>query len=381
MVQVRKILWPLALAAVVLAAGAWWRLGQVLDVPTAALAEAELPRWVRGPGSVQARVPLTLSTRITAAVTEVLADVGDEVPAGQPLVLLDAREPAARRAAIDHQREALQATITAADAGWQKTRAEQALAGSRLQRDADLQRQGFLSPAGLETAQTTRQAADAAERAAAATLAARRAELGSLGREQQVADATLSHTRVAAPFAAVVVRRLVEPGTVVVPGTPLLQLVDVASLWVRVQVDEAVLAQVQPGQPARIQLRSGQALAGQVVRIARQADAATREVDVFVAFTQPPGRLAIDQEARVDIETGRLRGLVVPATALLRNREGRPGLLLLRDGRARFVPALVRAEHEGQLLIEAAPGATLQVGDTAITAPAGVRDGMRVRSS
>ena len=47
-------------------------------------------------------------------------------------------------------------------------------------------------------------------------------------------------------------------------------------------------------------------VAGKVARIARQSDAATRELEVNVAFDVPPARFAIDQEAEVSIAAGEL---------------------------------------------------------------------------
>ena len=90
-----------------------------------------------------------------------------------------------------------------------------------------------------------------------------------------------------------VVQRLGEVGNTVVPGTPLLKIVDPDSLWVATRVDESVIGRVKPGQSASILLRSGETLPGKVARIARQSDAATRELDVHVAFDTPPQRFAI----------------------------------------------------------------------------------------
>ena len=48
--------------------------------------------------------------------------------------------------------------------------------------------------------------------------------------------------------------------------------------------------------------------------------AATRELDVHVAFDNVPPRFAIDQEAEVSIAVGEDRGILVPLTALTRSR-------------------------------------------------------------
>ena len=110
------------------------------------------------------------------------------------------------------------------------------------------------------------------------------------------------------------------------PGTPLFKLVDPRSLWVATRVDEAVVGRVQPGQVASIRLRSGDVLPGKVARISRQSDAATRELEVHVAFDTVPERFAIDQEAEVRIDVGEDRGLRVPLAALTPDEATSPGV-------------------------------------------------------
>lgn len=371
--------WVAALAGLLLVAalagGAWWRFGRAVPVTVATVAEGAVAVRIVGPGSVQARVPITLASRLTATVTALNADVGDRVTAGAVLATLDDRDLRARRDTVAAQRATQARNVDAAEAALRKARAERVLAGSRARRDGELQVQGFVSAAGLDSTRAALDAAVAAEQSAEATLAARRAEFAASAHELAAADVTASHARLLAPVDALVVQRLVEPGSTVVPGTPLLKLVDPASVWVAMRVDEAQLAALQPGQPARIRLRSGSEHAGHVARIARQSDAATREIEVHVAFEAVPAGFAIDQEAEVTVLAGERRGPRVPASALLRDRDGRPGVLVLEGGRARFTAVTPGATDGEQLLIDGGPATGVPV----VAVAAGVRDGMRVR--
>ena len=156
--------WAAALATVAVvavAAGAgWWRFGRAVAVPVATVAEGTVAVRVAGPGTVQARVPLTLAARLTATVTAVNADIGDTVRAGDLLVALDDRDLRARRDTVAAQRDTQARNIEAAEAALRKARADLTLARSRAQRDAALQAQGFVSTAGLDSTQA---ALDAAE--------------------------------------------------------------------------------------------------------------------------------------------------------------------------------------------------------------------------
>lgn len=371
--------WAVALVGLavvaVAASAAWWRFGRAVPVAVATVSDGAVAVRVAGPGTVQARVPVTLAARITASVTAVNVDVGDTVRAGDLLVTLDDRDLRARRDTVAAQRGTQARNIEAAEAALRKAQADLALARSKAQRDAALQAQGFVSTAGLDSTQAALDAAVAAEQSATATLAARQAELAASAHDLAAAEVAASFAQLRAPADALVVQRLVEPGSTVVPGTPLLRLVDPASVWVAMRVDEAQLAALQPGQPARIRLRTGAEHAGRVARIARQSDPATREIEVHVAFDAVPVHFAIDQQAEVTVMTGERRGLRVPATALLRDRDGRPGVLQVADGRARFVPVKPGTTDGEQLLLADGPAA----GTPVVAVAAGVRDGMRVQ--
>jgi RND family efflux transporter MFP subunit len=291
------------------------------------------------------------------------------------LVTLDDRDLSARRGVVAGQSEALLRNTDGARAALAKAQADLELARSKLRRDKDLLAQGFVSQAVVDASTAALDAAAAGVDAARATLAAREADARTLVQEARYADVTLSHTRIPAPMDAVVVQRLGEVGNTVVPGTPLLKLVDPRTVWVATRVDESVVGRVQPGQAASIRLRGGELLPGKVARIARQSDAATRELDVHVAFDSVPQRFAIDQEAEVSIAVGEDRGILVPLAALTRDRSGRQGVLVIEGERTRFQPVETGAADATSVLLRKG----LAGGETVVAAAADVNAGQRVR--
>jgi len=152
-------------------------------------------------------------------------------------------------------------------------------------------------------------------------------------------------------------------------------MVDPATLWVATRVDESVVARVRLGMPASIRLRTGETLPGKVARIARQSDAATRELEVGVAFDTQPERFAIDQEAAVTISAGEEKGLVVPVAVLVQY-QGKQGVLVVRDGRAQFQDVQTGAADAASVVIRKG----LAAGEPLLAAPQGVKPGARVRS-
>ncbi|MGV3569347.1 MAG: efflux RND transporter periplasmic adaptor subunit [Ramlibacter sp.] len=371
--------WLLAVLSAVLALVAGlvaWGLLRSTATPVATATRGTVAAQVSGPGTVQARVPLTVSARITSTIGAIAVDVGDTVQPGQLLVTLEGRDLAAREAGVLRQQESLARQEDAAAAAVARARADLDLALARERRDADLQAQGFVSRASFDASAAGARSAQAALLNAQALWAARRADRAALAQELVVARAQLGYARLVAPMPGLVVQRLAEPGATVGPGTPILRLVDPHTLWVATRVDEALVDRVAVGQPATIRLRSGRTVTGRVQRISPQSDVATRELDVHVAFTSPPAQVAIDQEAEVRIETGRERGLVLPVGAIGRDASGRPGVLQVVDGRARFRPVDLGEEADGVVLVRRG----LAEGDRVVARASAASDGKRVHA-
>lgn len=370
--------WLPALAIAVLAAAAGalgWSVLRGTPVTVAVARHGEVVVQVGGPGTVQARVPLTVSARLTSTVTKVAVDVGDSVQPGQLLAILEARDLVARHAAVARQQKSLASQVEAAAATVAKARADLELARIRESRDGDLHAKGFVSPAALDASVAATRGAEAVLRSSEASWAARRSDQDALAEELVIARTQVGYTRLVAPMPGRVIQRLVEPGTTVGPGTPILRLVDPGTLWIAVRVDEALVERVAVGQPATIRLRSGSVLPGRVARVALQSDAATRELEVNVAFSEVPRRIAIDQDAQVQIDVGRERGLLVPAAAVAHDSAGRAGVLQVSGGRTHLVPVRVGPGGGGMVVVDGG----LQEGDVVVADAGRAGPGMRVR--
>jgi len=366
----------LAFAALAAAAFATYRVFLfATPLETVAAVESVVPARIAGPGTVQGRNPVTLSARLTAGIAKLYADQGDVVRRGQVLAQLDDRDLVAKRGSVAGQRETQLRNVTAAQANLAKAQAELELARGKYRRDADLFAKGYVSQLGFDASIAALRSAESVLDSARATLAAREAEGGTLVQEARYADTLISFARIVAPMDGVIVQRLGETGNTVVPGSPIFRMVDPAAIWVATRVDESMVARVQIGMPASIHLRTGETLPGKVARIAWQSDAATRELEVDVAFETPPARFAIDQEAEVAISTGDEQGVVVPVAALLQH-QGKQGVLVVRDGHARFQGVQTGAADAANIVIRKG----LAAGDMVVAAPQGVKPGTRVRS-
>ena len=96
---------------------------------------------------------------------------------------------------------------------------------------------------------------------------------------------------------------------------------------------------------------------------------------MHVALDTPPQQFAIDQEAEVSIATGEQTGIVVPLTALTKDRAGQPGVLVVEDGRTHF--RAVTASGADDALVRVTAG--LAEGETVVSNATGVRTNQSVR--
>jgi HlyD family secretion protein len=323
----------IGIAVIGLALAAYGFIFQPKDVSVAAAANGSVALEVHGPGNVEPRFPVVVGARITATITRLLADQGDAVRRGQLLAQLDDRDLVARETAAATELD---------------------LARGNYRRDRAVFDKGYLAQAALD-----------------ATNAALR---GAEAREAEAAAAH-SYARITSPIDGVITAREVEMGQAVGPGTTLFRVSDPRTLWVAVRVDETVIHDVCVGQPASVALRSGVQARGKVARITLESDAATRELEVDVAFVDRLGQLAIDEEANVTIDTGEESGVVIPASALIHEDAAR-GALVVVNGRVQFRPLKTGATDGRRVIVR--DGVT--PGELVIIQPGELKPGARVHA-
>ena len=110
--------------------------------------------------------------------------------------------------------------------------------------------------------------------------------------------------QVRAPIDGVVLERLSAPGVVLSPERErhaVCTLFDPSSLRVRVDVPQAEIALIFPGQRAEVlaESRRGEAYAGEVLRIVRQANLSKVTLEVQVRLFEPDGLLRPEMLAQV----------------------------------------------------------------------------------
>ena len=182
--------------------------------------------------------------------------------------------------------------------------------------------------------------ANAGLQAAQANLGGTAQDITRLRAERAALAQQRGNLKLVAPAAAVVTARDAEAGTTVVAGQAVLRLMDPASLWVKLRVDQGRSAGLAPGLVARIALRSrpGETLAGKVARVEALADSVTEERLAMVAFDALPAGVSVGEMAEVTLQLpATAESLLLPNAAVVQH-EGQTGVWRLKDGGLAFVP-------------------------------------------
>ena len=265
---------------------------------TAVAASAASPQptaILQATGYVTAERETTVSSQIAGQLSRVYFEEGEHVHRGQLLARLD---DSAQRAALDQ----VNAQLAASQAQLRQYQVQLAQARRDFARDQALIGQHLVSEQEFETART--QAATLAAQVLTQQRAVTVARAGV-----HAAQVQLDYTNVEAPFTGVVIAKAAQVGEMISPifgggsfeAAGIATIVDMSSLEVDVDVNEAYIHRVDPGQPATAVLDAypDWNIPAHVIAIVPTADKSKATVKVRVAFEKLDPRILPDMGVRV----------------------------------------------------------------------------------
>jgi HlyD family secretion protein len=285
-------------------------------------------------GYVVAEIYAKVAAKVPGRIAEIMVEEGDVITKGQPVARL---EDVDQRSALS----AARARTAAARAKVATARAAVAQTKLQLQREEQLVASGVSPKATAEDLKAKMDSEVAGVRAAEAEAAAADADSKSI-------ETQLGSFLIVSPVGGTVVDKLVEVGEGVSPGfgTPgVVEVVDMMSLVVEIDVPENRLAQVREKAPCEIILDAypSQRYRGEVKEIGRRMNRAKATVPIKVAFIDRPEEVLPDMAARVSflskaVDEATLKQpprLMVPSSAVVA-RGGGEVVFVLEDGRVRM---------------------------------------------
>ena len=308
-----------------------------------------------GIGTVESRYTYRIGPTLAGRVKRVDVDVGDTVRAGQLLGEMDPVDLDDRVAALDAALKRAAANASAAEAQILEAVARKTYAETQAQRYEQLLRARTVSVESLDAKQQEKQVAEAGLASAHANLEAARQERVRVHADLDALISQRANLRLIAPMDGMVVTRDAEPGTTVVAGQPVFEVVDPGSLWINVRFDQLNAAGLQSGLSGQIALRSqgGRVLAGRVLRVEPLADSVTEEILAKVAFDAVPAPLpGIGELAEVTVALPALPSGPSLPNAAIQRIDGQVGVWQVIRSDLHFTPIVLgTADLDGQVQV------------------------------
>lgn len=314
--------------------------------------QASISPALFGIGTVEARYRYKVGPTVPGRVKTLEADIGEQVSKGQ---LLGGMDPVDLEQRMQAQQSALM-----------RSKAQLAEAQSRYQ-FANNQFQRYQKLLASDSISEEQFALKEQEfRVAEAGLAAAKQELLRQEAEQEAMKAQQHNLELISPVDGFIVSRGAEPGTTVVAGQPVLEIINPSDIWLNVRFDQIHATGLNAGLKAHIKLRSKSnlELLGEIYRVEPIADAVTEEFLAKITFDALPQPLpSIGELAEVTIELEALPANTVIPNAALKRIDGELGVWKIVDGDLEFAPVSIGATDLNGL-VEIQSG--LSVGDSVV---------------
>ena len=333
-------------------------------------------------GFIVARRIATVSSKITGRVREVLIEEGQQVEAGQVLATLDPIDANAQQALADAQ-------VASARSQSAQVQAQLAEAEANARRLGALVKDRLVSRQQYDQAIAQRDALRAQ-----LTSTQRAAEVAQ--RQRDVAGIGLDNTIVRAPFAGVITAKAAQPGEIVSPvsagggftRTGIGTIVDMDSLEIEVDVNEAYIGRVQPKMPVEAVLNAypDWKVPAEVIAIIPAADRSKATVKVRIALKIKDARIVPDMGVRVSFLERPAAGAAKPTGVWVPSRvivlpEGADAakattgrVFVVADGVAKAREVTLAEQRDTDRRISAG----LAPGEQVVSDPKTVKDGQRV---
>jgi cobalt-zinc-cadmium efflux system membrane fusion protein len=245
-----------------------------------------------------------IGSSITGRVTQVMAEVGDRVKAGQPLAKLASPE------------------LSNAQLGFLRALSATKLAERSVERAQQLVTADVIGHAELQRREVELSVARAELRAATDQL--RLIGLSeSLIERLRETGALASEVAITANRTGIVVERKVSQGQVAQPGDPLFTVADLSNVWVVGALPEQDANSVHLNQLVEVEVAAigKQKLKGRIVFVSDTVQQDTRTVPIRTSVENPKFELKPQMLATLHLSGGLRKQLAVPGSAVVREND------------------------------------------------------------
>ena len=339
--------------------------------------QESIRRSVEVVGTLAAVDEVTVSSEAEGRVSRLLADLGDRVTAGQPLLELDREKPQYN---LDQQKAALARALAkfgAADPTQlppiektpdvQKAQAELVQARQGFERAQELNKRQLVPKQTLDDAETALRSKQASYDAALQNAKNLRADIDATEAAMKLADRQLRDTAIRAPFDGYIQKRLISLGEYVKVQTPVMGVVRIDPLKVTAEIPEKMAPWIKLGQPVQLHVDAypEKPIEGKISRISPAVSTSTRAFPFEALVPNNGALLKPGTFARVHIATTRIDDVMTLAYSAIQYRYGVNRVFVVSGGKlaARELKVGERLGERIEILDGVKPGEQVAVSD------------------
>jgi membrane fusion protein, multidrug efflux system len=275
-------------------------------------------------GALKPKEQVAVTPKTAGRITRILVNVGDVVKRDQLVAELEDDE-------LQQQLNRAEASINVAAASLAQREAEFANAKQNLERAETLLAGGLIPRQQFEQESTALRVLEAQVQLAHAQRSQAEAELREL-------SIRLEQTKIYSPIDGQVSQRYVDMGALVGPSTPIVEVVNIATLVTATSVAESDIGKMRVGTNAtvRVDAMPDEAFLGRIARISPVLDPATRTANVEIEISNPGMALRAEMFVRVELNLESTRQAVLIPRAGLVYRGDSSGVYVIEDGKQTF---------------------------------------------
>ena len=275
-----------------------------------------------------------IGATVTGRVTQLMAQLGQNVKTGDPLAQIHSSE------------------LSAAQLAYIKSQTQAQLFNRNVQRAVTLFESDVISAAELQRRQNEYEVAAAETRAAMDQLRVLGMSTKSIERLAHTGGID-SNAWVSATISGVVVERKVATGQVVQPSDAMFVVANLQRVWAVAQVPEQQVSQVKTGQSVMIEVPAldNDKLVGKLIYVGQTVNPETRTVLVRTELDNRDGRLKPAMLASMLIQSTPQNRRAVPTSAVVREDDEDHVFVEQKTGQFKLTRVKLAAEHDGHRVV------------------------------
>ena len=336
-----------------------------LDVEAAQAQRRDISTYLTLDGQIAPLENSTLSFQQSGPISAVYVNQGDRVTQGELLAKIDDSTLRAQlaqvqaqiaQASAQAQSSALNVPITQSPTTQAAASAKAALANAKLTYDQNQQlfKQGYVSQSQLEQARSQYVAAQSTYQTAvsnqgstgvqSSNAAAAREAVHAAQAQANTLRTQIGQTSLYAPFDGVVTARLADPGAMATPGTPVLAISKVNTVWVNINVPDEDLQYVHAGTPVTFTASQlgGRKFSSKIATVNAVPTQGTLSYEARIREPNPGASLRGGMLVSATIQKESHKNtIVVPRAAVAQTDQGSNVFIVTNGNKAQEVPVQV----------------------------------------